>query len=179
MIHINGYTLSDDIIEKMVDLLEKSRIEQIEYGCVIYATLTNKNLMLRNICSGDISSVSIDGKYENGYGELVGDYHTHLGKELPSFFDLDFDNIGNYNELKFIGGATTDKIKCYAIKKIDLDFLNGISKLEQMFHDAILKYAERSYSDKDKRRITEEFINVHDESMNKLIDEYFDVIEIV
>lgn len=179
MMMIKGYTLCDDIIEEMVELLEKSKIEQIEYGCSIYAKLPDKNLMLRNICAGDNNGVAIHGKYENGCCGIVGDYHTHIGKELPSFFDLDFDNMGNYDELRFIGGASTDRIKCYVIKKLDLGLLNGISELEKMFFDLRSKHAGKPYSEQDKKRITEEFINIHDISMNKLIGEYFEVIEIL
>lgn len=179
MIHLKEYILPDETIEKMVKLLEKSKMEQIEYGCIIYARMFDKNLILRNIYSGNDHCVEIAEKREYGYGEPVGDYHTHIGKELPSFFDLDFDNMGNYGEMKFVGGTNTDRIKCYIIKKIDIDFLNGISKLEQMFYDTRSKYTEKPYSKQDKKRITDEFLNIHNASMDKLIDKYFDVIEII
>lgn len=158
-------------IEKMVELLRRTKIEQIEYGGVIYARISDNNLILRDVYSGNDHSVEIIEKHQYGYGDIVGDFHTHLNTELPSFFDL--DPMKNLADIKFIGGTKTNKIKCYIIKKIDIDLIKKLSELENKFYDAASKANQ-----KNKDKILKEFCDIHDPLMNKLIDEYFDVIDI-
>lgn len=109
---LNSYTLSDNIIDSMKHILNKSVQESTELGFTLCSDQKN-NLHARNICTGETCTIDIEDKCDKEE-KFAGAYHTHPSSH--SFASAsDLIHCGVVPNV-CIGGETDNKIRCYTWK---------------------------------------------------------------
>lgn len=115
MVKLNSFSISDEIIKKMENLLQKTSNTGLEHGF----NLCNDNNMIvaKDECIGTYCEIKIMHECSNQKKTpKVGDFHTHpRGKPEMSIMDM---KRGCLFDFKCIGAAQDDSIKCFSRKKI-------------------------------------------------------------
>lgn len=132
---LNSYTLLDDSIKIMRDILNKSRKDKKEVGLTMCSKEDNV-ITLRGEQHGDTYQIPIKRQCNKGE-EYVGYYHTHRGLSKASSADLRLCGtskilcIGGKAEQKGQGERKNDNISCYTWK----DKVISIQEGEHLFID--------------------------------------------
>ena len=164
---LGSFILSDKIIKKMKDKIDKNKSTKLEFGFSLFQK--NNILIDRWHCVGDEGCIFPSDKCINGE-KLVGGFHTHpKSNSDPSIGDLE----NAYREgFECIGGALDTKITCYVRKgrfsksKMD-DILITRERLGRMFLDT---YENPEYLDK--------FREMKNNERCRILKSYFRTIEI-
>lgn len=139
------YTLTDETIKLMKDLVKKTKDEQKEHGFDLCTDMKNDTLKERNICTGGNCEIIRTGQCkENEF--LIGGFHTHIWNPEPGLADL--VNVVEYG-LECIGSGEHSKIDCYTVKdnlkekdrtRITTDSLKLINvKKEKLYYEDVMK----------------------------------------
>ena len=116
---LNSVILPDDIIKKMKDKLEETRIKKIETGFSLCKEIDKNVLKFGNECEGTECRITRPFQRCKGTDWYEGLYHTHPIEEArPSTADL----YGLYLDgLGCIGSAKNNNIKCFIRKTSEMD----------------------------------------------------------
>lgn len=106
------YTLTNETIKSMKDLVKVTKETQKEFGSDLCANIKNE-LISRNTCSGSYCEV-IRKCQCNDKEILAGGFHTHVRTPEPSLADL---VLAMEYGIECIGSGKYNRINCYIIKK--------------------------------------------------------------
>jgi hypothetical protein len=142
---LDSYILSDDTINLLKAVLERTKKEKKELGCDLCADINTKEIKTGKICVGTTCEVEFEGECKEGE-ILVGNYHTHPFKSIKSKPSLDDLAIGLKYGIMCMGSVSENNIKCYVKKSISpkKDSSIMIKVLE-----LLRKRDERSLTEKD------------------------------
>lgn len=165
-IKLNSHTLTDETLNSMKSVLNKSVQTRKELGFTLCADQKN-NLQARNICTGEDCTVDIRVKCDE-HEKFAGAYHTHPNSySMASANDLIFcGTVPN----TCIGGEKDKKIKCFTWKHEHIteekynDLIRklnkGIRQIDDPVHEKTFEcikgfgpivHTEKSVSEEDKK----------------------------
>lgn len=111
---LNSFILSDNIIKKMNDKIEETKIKNIEIGFSLCKEKTKDILKIGNECIGTQCVIQRPPQRCKEKDEYQGLFHTHPSGEIsPSLGDI----INIYEDgIGCIGSPRENKIKCVVRK---------------------------------------------------------------
>ncbi len=195
MVMINNFSLEDNIIGKLYDLIDSSIIENREIGTYFYeynGTITIDIPGVVNEFFGTNIRITMTPRFDTIFNP-VGSFHTHLYNDMPSTMDIteliestkeDMTNRRRFStSIMSIGGIPVrgileKNIKCYLPK-----FLNGKRSRDELLRElnnlsGEVYYAGqflKPYMRQGNERI---YARMNEKYMSPIINKYFDTIRI-